>query len=265
MRAWAEKLLGLFRVQRIEVVQFDSRNFKFAGKFSGFFADDFVVTKEPTEPQFVDTADEASTLAGFQVRLPSNRSDRWEMQVSDDVAFHFTINRSRLQTILDEVGRSDLQLPDSIDGATVSVEIPKAVVTEYGDGYRRPRRKSGGQVEWVEHMTFTQIPTPTIITPPDLDIAELAALLMQLLGMSEENARSISQRIDWTSTLVLPIPTDIISYQTVQVDGVEGTLVTSGKEKRPGYMLLWIKDGIIYHLMGTGDASQALSWANALE
>jgi hypothetical protein len=51
------------------------------------------------------------------------------------------------------------------------------------------------------------------------------------------------------------------------VDGVEGTLIAMpAKGKRPaGYSLIWVKEGIIYSLSGSGDASNAITLADSLQ
>ena len=57
------------------------------------------------------------------------------------------------------------------------------------------------------------------------------------------------------------------SYQTVNVDGVQGTVIErAGRgDRRPArYTLVWTKDGIIYWLSGRGDSSDALTAVEAL-
>ena len=43
------------------------------------------------------------------------------------------LDRDRIQSILDEAGRSDLQIPSSVDGATVGVRVPAGVMAFYGN------------------------------------------------------------------------------------------------------------------------------------
>ena len=66
-------------------------------------------------------------------------------------------------------------------------------------------------------------------------------------------------------TLVLPIPPFVRSYQTVTVDGVQGTLMTSLNRRGPQSVLIWVKDGIIYCLATPDGASETLDLANSLE
>src|ERR1700688_386489 len=45
--------------------------------------------------------------------------------------------------------------------------------------------------------------------------------------MNPADARALCQTVDWSTTMVIPIPRDTGSFQTVTVDGVEGTLIDS--------------------------------------
>ena len=94
------------------------------------------------------------------------------------------------------------------------------------------------------------------------DIAEAA---LELAGMSPAEARSFCQTVDWSSTLVVPVPRGS-SHETVNVDGVEGPLFTElpRRHNGHGYSLLWIKNGVIYALTGRGDSSRALNLAASL-
>jgi len=85
--------------------------------------------------------------------------------------------------------------------------------------------------------------------------------------MSAQDAESFCNTVDWTSTLVVPVPLNAGSYETTSVDGVQGTLITlrNWGTGMPGYSLLWVKSGIIYALNGFGSADQAVPLADSLE
>jgi hypothetical protein len=235
------------------------------------FADSANVTREPGSPAAVSNAGEASSLAGFGVRLLADREAALTVQSAS--AFEVTIDRMRAQALLNEAGRSDLQLPQSLDGALIQVDIPNSVTAAYG---ACPSRSSGnfagGPPEGMHRqpardcVLLAQAPSPSVMTPPDVDIAALAELALQFAGLSADEARQFSQTVDWTTTLVVPIPTDAADYETVTVDGVSGTLVTGAS--RSGlvpYTLMWVKSDIIYALSGYGSAEEALALANSLQ
>ena len=88
---------------------------------------------------------------------------------------------------------------------------------------------------------------------------------LELAGLSPEEAQAFVQSVDWTSTLGIPVPRQGGSYQKVEVDGEEGTLITTPRRgSEAGYTLIWIKGGIIYSLSGLGDGGNAIELADSL-
>jgi hypothetical protein len=110
-----------------------------------------------------------------------------------------------------------------------------------------------------------QLPSPVVTTPDNLEIDRYAAEMMVLSGMSEEEAALLSQRIDWETTLVVPVPIQEASYQFVQVDGVDATLIQeTSQDAEQQYILMWVKDGMVYAISGVGDPNPAMDLANSL-
>ena len=101
--------------------------------------------------------------------------------------------------------------------------------------------------------------------PASLNLEQLAEIGLQIAGMSAVQAREFCQTVDWKSTLVLPIPPFVRSYETVTVDGVQGTLMTPANGRGPGSVVIWVKDGIIYCMAGPGGPSDAIALANSLD
>lgn len=264
-RLWAQQFLAMLRVQKIAVVpvdfsaiEGDTNNSAVGRVLTKTIADQMVVTMKPGEPQTAPNQEAASEMAGFHVRLPAVLGDPQRIRVQGEGAFHMTLNRERMQDVLNQVGRSDIQIPASADGATVAVHVPKGVNAQFGNCL-------GGAIAG-NCIALVEAPSPVISVPPGLNLATLAEAGLQIAGMSAAEAHAFCQTVDWSSTLVVPIPQGESSSQTVSVDGVIGTLIeTAPRGKRPaGYHLLWIKDGIVYSLDGFGDAGQALAAANSL-
>lgn len=272
-RSFAERLLSLLRVQKITVVPLDFEAFNNSGdrgrlmrSLAQMTSDDVVFTLKPGEPQPAATAEQASRMAGFKVRLPGKKLENERIKVLDEQAFHMTVDRDRLQAVLDEAGRSDLQLPQTLDGATIAAHIPKVVLAQYGNCARRADRKEQSN-EGTGCFDFVQSPSPTVSVPPELKMAQVAEVGLQLGGMSAEVARQFSQTVDWTSTLVLGIPQGT-SYRTVDVDGVQGTVIERPGRSERGqgrYTILWVKSGILYGLSSSGDSADALTAIESLD
>jgi len=163
-----------------------------------------------------------------------------------------------------------LQLPSSVDGSLVAVHIPKSVMVVYGH-CPQPGNQNSQNPPKVSDLAgcvvLVEVPSPTVSVPPELNVQQLAILALQAAGMSAQDAQAFCNAVDWTSTLVLPIPRDAGSYETTNVDGVQGTLITlrGWSQGMPGYSLLWVKSGIIYSLNGFGSTDQAVPLADSLE
>jgi hypothetical protein len=118
--------------------------------------------------------------------------------------------------------------------------------------------------DYPDCIIFTQMPSPLVNAPADLNMAQLAQIGLEFSGMSQEEAAAYTATVDWTSTLVIPVPRRATS-EDVSVDGVTGKLIQRVTDYAPEYALVWVKDGIIYGLSGTGtDTAPALAIAKAL-
>ncbi len=278
-RAFASQLLDLFRVQQVTVVPVDvtgieqlNGNDALGKQLSQLISSSLKVTQKPGDPVNASDANQASQLAGFNVRLPEGMTPS-RIDVMNASAFTLTIDRAKAEALLKEAGRSDLVLPDSIDGAEISVNIPASVSTAYGtcpppskdgNGPNMNGRGSRGRL-YADCVMFAQIPSPTVTAPPTVNVPQLAQIALEFTGMSPEQAKSFTDTVDWTSTLVVPIPKNAATYEQVTVDGVKGTLIQRPADDAPQFVLLWVKDGIIYTIGGLGSNSQqAIQMANSL-
>jgi hypothetical protein len=279
-RSFAQRLLATLRIEKVQPVSLDfasmdtSSNRKLQQGLGQMISDNVVVTTDEKE---MDAAsqDAASKLTGFPVKVLSSRQDSPSFRVSGAHAFHMTVDRARLQEVLDEAGRTDLILPANLDGAQVSVQVPRSVEVSYGTC--STNRKSRHQEPPADSadanppsapsdcLALIQAPGPTINMPAELNLQQLAETALQLAGMTPVQARKFCQTIDWKSTLVLPIPRGVTSYEPVSINGIQGTLMRLASHNQPSYVLVWVDDGIIYGLVGWGDPNMAVQLASSLE
>jgi hypothetical protein len=279
VRVWAGEFLGLFRVQHVTVLPVDitrlsalSEDEPLATQLSQLLSSSVTFTREAGDPQPAADGAQASQMAGFDVRLPTDREQPLALVVQSGEAFDMQIDRERAQRLIEAAGFAGLQLPQSIDGATISVDIPTGVTAGYGDCpvLEEALSEETGAVgsagrRYINCIMLVEMPSPVISTPPDLDIQQLAELGLQFTGMTPEQAHQYSQTVDWTSTLVIPIPRNGASYQQVAVDGTTGYLIQRPTDDAPQFALVWVKDEIIYAIGGLGNnADQALDMAEAM-
>jgi hypothetical protein len=272
VRVLAGRLLALFRVEQIQTVEVGLTLEMLPDYMESYFSSfvillgDQIDIEDLVEPRELQDADEASELAGFTVRLPVETEGEPHIFYLAARTIQYELDRDLLQSLLNEMSRSDIVIPESVDGEQVTIHFPDTVMAMYGDcGLDDGENQS--QTAWEEPcMALIQARSPTVDVPPELDIKRLGEIFLQVLGMSAEEASQFSEKVDWLTTLVLPIPADAQYEEIASVDGVPGVLVKDPLgEDMARYTLLWIKSGILYGLMGIDDPDHALTVADSLE
>jgi hypothetical protein len=274
-RALADQVLNLFRVEQVTVVPVDftgmqelTGNGALGKQISELVSSSITMEQKPGNPVTVADAADASQKAGFTVRLPQNATSS-RISVMGNAAFKFTVDQTKAQALLNEAGRSDLVLPTSIDGAVISVNIPASVQADYGScpdpstydvNQRGPMSR-----QYPDCVILSEIPSPTVDAPANVNVAQLAQIGLEFTGMSQDQAAAFTNSVDWTSTLVVPIPKNAATYKQISVDGVTGTLIQRPADDAPQYVLIWVKNGIVYAIGSLGvNSQQALDMANSL-
>lgn len=276
-RSFAQRLLATLRVEKVQTLSLDfasmesPSNRQLQQGLGQMISDNVVVTTDEKQ-MAASSQDAASKLTGFPVKVLSLRADSPNFRVAGAHAFHMAVDRARLQEVLDQAGRTDLILPANLDGAQVSVEVPRSVEVSYGNcSENRKSRHHGAPAVSTDAspssdcLALIQAPSPVVKVPSDLNLQQLAETALQLSGMDPAQARKFCQTIDWKSTLVLPIPATVSSYEPVNMNGIQGTLMRFPVHDRPSYALVWVDGGIIYGLVGWGDSNLAVQLASSLD
>jgi hypothetical protein len=229
-----------------------------------------VTTLVSEKRQDAQTPGQASQLAGFPVQLLAARYDAPQLSVSGRRELRILVDRARLQAILQEAGRRDLLVPTAIDGAAVTLQIPRMVRARYGS-CPRPASAAANvatppptSTQYTDCLVLIEGPRPQMSVPAGFDFAPLAQIGLEAAGMTASQAREFLQRVHWQSLLGVTIPRSLRSYSTVEVDGVQGTLFNMAARRGPSYTLIWSKGNLVYSLVGYGDSVQAVTLANSL-
>jgi hypothetical protein len=291
VQAAASQFLGLFRVRKFAVVSVNPAALqsldKVGGQIDQLLSDSATFAKQPGTPVAVASVAEAGQRTGIPVRLPSAAKSTPRLVVEDGVNATVKVDLARVRAILELAGRSDIKLPDALDGANVEFNIPPSVLAEYdcGSGVQTgptepmPKLDASGDAmrrrsalmpsPGAACVRLVQLASPTVNAPKGVDISQVGEALLQLLGLSPQEAKHFAQTIDWSSTLVIPLPTDAASFRDVTVDGAPGVLIQSNSRLSGGpntahYTLFWAKGGTVYSLSGSGDPASGVGLANSL-
>ena len=276
LRSWAESVLAIFRVEHFTVVELNPKEASGKIQNDAFFnqavghilSDEVTITQAPQKPISVPDATTASKLAGFQVRLLDDRSPS-VLLFRSGAAMQMKLDRNRLQSILNEAGDGNLQIPESVDGAVLGLRVPAGIVAFYGHCGNLPARlqrmqgSANSDAPDSSCLSLMELPSPAVSAPPQIDPAQIAQIALQFLGMSATEAANFTQTVDWTTTLVLPVVQGQTSYKNVYIAGNDGVLLRPKAAARSAshFTLMWVNNGIVYGLNGSGDDTTALNLA----
>lgn len=280
-RGLAQKWLGSLRKQKVQAINVDLSPFvdphanpALHQMVTQMISDKVDVTVNESDQPASDAA-AATRLVGFPVQLLSARKDAPKLVVGGQHALNMTVDRARLQEIVKAAGHPEIVLPASLDGASVSVQIPRAVHAQYGScpGPITATNAIANQVidtppsatQFADCVRLSEGPSPVVNVPAGLNVTKLAEMGLQVAGMTPSQAQEFFQTVDWKSALTLSVPRQLRSYEQVKVAGVRGTLLTLAGHRGPGYTLIWAKNGIAYALTGYGDSSRAVGLADSLK
>lgn len=248
VRATASDFLGLFRVETFTPISVSPQQIALLQQLDteGFNPGEMVMTKEPGEPTQVASLEEAGMRTGYDVRTLADIMGEPQVFVTSDASGYLTVDLAGARAIVEAVGVDPLLLPDSLDGARIDISAFPGV-----------------QQVWADGTILMQTASPYVNYPEDVEPAILGQALLQVLGMDADAARQMAQSIDWTSTMLLPIPREFATYQQVTVDGVPGVAITP-VDGSSDAAVMWQKGGTVYVLSGPAGLDNLVSQADTL-
>lgn len=270
VRALASNFLNLFRVEQVRVVSFDPAmlgNFKQSlsdqqEQISQYLDQNMVVVRNGQFKQ-VENANQASRLVGFFPRLPAG-STVMSIGVIPEQTHQLTVDADLWNAVLASLGSDRFAIDPSLDGQIVKVSFKAAVTTAIGQ-CEKVQDNGDDQAATIldDCIVLVEMPGPTVEVPEGLDIMALTEALLELTGMSAEEARTFSQNVDWATTLILPVPNgDGVTSRDIVVDSVTGTLIEDSASGE--FVLIWNRDGLLYSMAGSGDPQVAIDLASNL-
>jgi anti-sigma factor RsiW len=257
VRGAAADFLGLFRIRKFAVIPLDQSQMErleqLARQAEGSFGEPQILREEGPEQAVADAA-QAAALAGYTVRTPSRLPDGATLSdftVQSGPAMRIELDRAAIAAVMQAAGASTEGLPQT-EKISAEVDVANVVALKYQVGASR--------------LELIQMPSPQVNVPQGIDPVALAETGFMLLGMPQEDARRLATSIDWTSTLVVPMPVNAGTAREVTVDGASGLLLENAQNGRQESALLWEKDGILYFMASSQlDRSILLTVADSLQ
>jgi hypothetical protein len=248
VRAAASDFLGIFRVQKFAPIYVSHQQLQLLMEVAdgGLYPGEIEMIDPPGEPVAVASVAAAEAEAGFDVRLPEDLGEPAAIYTVDGGQGQLTIDVVKARQLLAAAGADPTLLPDSLEGQIVDVTIYDGVALDWANG--------------VEMMQTT---SPLVDYPDDVNTVAIGEAILQALGVEPEQARHLAESIDWTNTLLFPVPQDIASFLEVEVDGVNG-LGLAGVDNEHS-ALFWQKDGMLYALTGEIPLTELADIADSLD
>ena len=244
MRAAADELLSIFRVQKLMFVPVSRERMEQLSKLS--FDKNTLFVAKPTvaqsaPPRTVASAEAAASAIGGAVGQPSafpSAPLSSEFKVSSPNKMQFQVDVVAARQLLTLMGIDDVSLPDALGAAPIAVDVPAFAQAHYhGVNY---------------DITLHQGSSPSVTLPDGVDLSQLGKAALRLLGMPAADAEIASRTINWNNTLLFPFPTDTDDIRQVTVGG-ENALLVSGDQQRQMY---WQHGETFYMLQASGSLSE---------
>lgn len=249
VRAVASDFLGLFRVQKITAVAISAEQVAILQEVlaDGGLPGEVMVHEPPGEAVAAASVAEAAVLAALpHAQTIPQLGQPAQIWVAPGSRASLVIDLVRARAIVAAVGGDPARLPDVLDGAVVDVVTTASI-----------------EQSWANGVTLMQLDSPQVTYPEALDTAVWGEVMLQLFGLNPAEAQRLAATIDWTTTLVLPIPQNAATFQEVNVNGQTGLALLSLDGSYQG--VLWQDDGRLYLLAGSQPAPELLALAAGME
>ena len=267
VRSTADGLLAVFRVQKFEAVRVEPKAMPRVPMPTKL--GEFAIVQEP-DIKTVASIDEARKRVDFTLRVPGNLPSPLLpnpiVMVSGSGEAAFTIDLEKVKAYLTSIGVANVDLPSTLDGATVKVKLTPYVGLIYGDGTLAQLSardvESAASTQSTSKMLFVaEGRSPVIEAPSDADFEKLRNQLLQIPGLPPEFVAQLRSIQDWRQTLPIPVVEGM--SKEITVDGTPGLLLIS--QEQGMVVAVWQKNDVLYAVGGNVAESQVLEVANSLK
>jgi hypothetical protein len=195
-------------------------------------------------------AQEFRPRARIPAALPSQFQNEPEVAMYTASSASYVLDLPKMQRLLAGSGLPDLQLPTTMHGAKLTVDVPAALTMHWGTGR--------------DSLILTQMRQPKVTVPAEAELPAVRELLLSHPRVETFDPDVVAQvrGIDlWQTTLPIPIPNGATG-EPVRVDGADGLLVSHGDHG--GAALIWQRNGVVFGLAGPLEPQELLTIADSL-
>jgi hypothetical protein len=264
VQTMASSFLSIFRVQKFVAVQVDPTSMPRIASPSDLGT---LTTSGEISTRQV-TADQVEKAVGFKMPIPGTLPDGLEtkpraISVTSAHSVTFVPDLKKVRAYLSSIGATDVKLPDNLDGAPITLQIPAGVIELYLERGGSARNADGTPMPLVgQNFLYVGATTsPTMNVPTGLDVDQIRSEVLKMPGLPPDLVNQLKSISDWRNTVVVPVVKG--SSHEVTIQGQQGMAITQADGK--GATLMWAKDGRVYAVSGSFGESELLAVANSLK
>ena len=248
--AAANDWLPIFETERVDPVGITAGDLVQVPDLSAY--GDLQITEEPNPEQVAD-ADAAQERTGLDVPevtdLPDGVTGDPTYQAAGIVSATFTFSADKAAQAAAAEGEVLPPPPPDLDGAQLRLEAGPGVAAMWA------------QPTGVPTLVVARVGAPRVFSS-GVPFQTVQAYLLSLPGIPAELAQQLEGLSADGGTLPLPVPAELVTSSTADVDGSEATVLTSRNGLFAG--VVWVEDGVMTGVAGSLSADELLSVARGL-
>jgi hypothetical protein len=248
--AAANDWLPIFRTEQVDPIEVSTGDLVALPDLSAY--GDVEILEEP-HPEQVADADAARDLTGLDVpevaELPDGVTGDPSYQAAGVVSGTFTFSAEKAASAAAAGGQALPPLPAGLDGSSLRIQAGPGVAAVWS------------QPTGVPTLVVARVVAPTVDSS-GVPFETVRDYLLSLPGIPASLAAQLRDLSADGGTLPLPVPADLVTTSTADVDGTEATVLTSRNGLFAG--VVWVEDGVMTGVAGTLSADELLSVARGL-
>jgi hypothetical protein len=248
--AAANDWLPIFRTESVDPVEVTAADLVQVPDLSAY--GDLQITQEP-DPR--EVADEATAEAetGLEIpdvaELPAGVTGDPAYQAAGVMSATFTFSAEKAADAAAAEGETLPAPPAELDGSSFRITAGPGVAAMWS------------QPSGVPTLVVARVGAPRVESS-GVKFETVRDYLLSLPGIPDGLAEQLADLSEDGSTLPLPVPAELVTSSTADVDGARATVLTSRNGLFAG--VVWVEDGVMTGVAGTLDADELLSVARGL-
>jgi hypothetical protein len=216
------------------------------------------------QPQIVASVDEAEKISGLKApkagSVPAGVSTNVTYAAMPQAVGVFTFSQAKASAAAAQSGKTLPALPAGMEGAQLTVTVGPAIAEIFGN-MTPPAAGSDVTTAGLPQLVVAESSAP-VATSTQVSVQSLEAYLLSLPGLSPQLTAAIKAIGDPSTTLPVPVPIEFGTSSTVDVQGVKGLAL--GDNTGVGAGVIWVKNSVVYGVIGTIKKDDAINIANHL-